>query len=53
MPTEPLAATNTEPTPTPRRQVLRSLLGAVVGLGTLIGLAGCGGEDDEEDEDDD
>lgn len=52
---EELSDPNPEPTTTPRRQVLRSLLGAVVGIGALIGLAACGGEsgEDEEDEEDD
>ena len=35
--------------PVPRRQALRSLLGVVTGLGVLIGLAACGGEEDEDD----
>ena len=37
----------------PRRRILRSLAGAVVGLVGLVGLAGCGGEDEEDEEEDD
>ncbi len=37
--------------PTPRRTVLRSLVGAVVGVVTLGVLAACGGGDDGENED--
>jgi hypothetical protein len=56
MPTEPLTAIDPEPLTTPRRQVLRSLFGTVVGVAALIGLAACGGEgggegDDEEEDD--
>jgi hypothetical protein len=40
-----------ESEPTPRRPVLRSLAGAVVGVVTLGVLAACGGGDDGENED--
>lgn len=58
MPMEPLTTQDPEPLTRPRRQVLRSLFGAVIGVGALIGLAACGGEgggegDDEEEEEDD
>jgi hypothetical protein len=36
-------------TPVPRRNVLRSLIGAATGLATLLGLAACGGDDNEDD----
>lgn len=39
----------------PRRWLLRALTAATVGVGTIVGLTGCGGEgeEDEEDEDED
>ena len=44
------------PATIPRRWLLRALTAATVGVGTLVGLAGCGGnggEDEEEDEEED
>jgi hypothetical protein len=37
----------------PRRWVLRAVMGAAVGIVTLVGLAACGGEGDEEEEEED
>lgn len=52
MSTKPVIAPDPEPPSTPRRQVLRSLFGAVVGVAAMIALAACGGEGDEGDEGD-
>lgn len=38
------------PATAPRRDLLRVLAGATIGVVMLVGLAGCGGEGDEEDE---
>ena len=40
-------------TTVPRRWLLRALTATTVGVVTIIGIAGCGGEDEDEDEDDD
>ena len=56
MTNEPFDDSDLAPATVPRRWLLRALTAATVGVGTIVGLTGCGGgggegEEDEEDDD--